>query len=100
MACYRAVFDDIGIVYRKKKFDVFLGAKPVGRTAHAAQPIVEGLEPAQLMPLLEQIVKQYKENAHPNERLFKYFKRVKKIGNFHYQDMSCKIKIEEAPCGD
>lgn len=100
MACYRAVFDDIGIVYRKKKFDVFLGAKPVGRTAHAAQPIIEGLEPDQLIPLLEQLVMEYKENAHPNERLFKYFKRVKKIGRFHYQDMSCKIKIEEAPCGD
>ncbi len=43
MACYRAVFDDIGIVYRKKKFDLFIGAKPVGRTAHAAQPVAEGI---------------------------------------------------------
>lgn len=100
MACYRAVFDDIGIVYRKKKFDLFIGAKPVGRTAHAAQPVAEGIEPEQLIPLLKQIVEEYKDNAHPNERLFKYFKRVKKIANFTYQDMSCKIKIEEAPCGD
>ena len=100
MACYRAVFDDIGIVYRKKKFDLFIGAKPVGRTAHAAQPVAEGVEPDDLISLLTKIVEEYKENAHPNERLFKYFKRVKKIANFHYQDMSCKIKIEEAPCGD
>ncbi|TSI06711.1 precorrin-3B C(17)-methyltransferase [Lysinibacillus sp. BW-2-10] len=100
MACYRAVFDDIGIVYRKKKFDLFIGAKPVGRTAHAAQPVAEGLEPDALIPLLTQIIEEYKEHAHPNERLFKYFKRVKKIAHFTYQDMSCKIKVEEAPCGD
>lgn len=79
MACYRAVFDDIGIVYRKKKFDLFIGAKPVGRTAHAAQPVAEGMEPDQLLPLLKDIIEEYKENAHPNERLFKYFKRVKKF---------------------
>ncbi|KOY83285.1 precorrin-3B C(17)-methyltransferase [Lysinibacillus macroides] len=100
MACYRAVFDDIGIVYRKSKFDVFIGAKPVGRTAHAAQPVVEGLEPDQLVPLLTDIIEEYKANAHPNERLFKYFKRVKKILHFTYQDMSSKIKVEPAPCGD
>lgn len=100
MACYRAVFDDIGIVYRKSKFDVFIGAKPVGRTAHAAQPVVEGLEPEQLLPLITDIIEEYKANAHPNERLFKYFKRVKKILHYTYQDMSSKIKVEPAPCGD
>lgn len=100
MACYRAVFDDIGIVYRKKKFDLFIGAKPVGRTAHAAQPVAEGLEPDQLLPLLTKIIEEYKENAHPNERLFKYFKRVKKIQHFNYHDMSSKIEVEPAPCGD
>lgn len=100
MACYRAVFDDIGIVYRKKRFDLFIGSKPVGRTAHAAQPVLEGLAPEQLIPLLTEIVADYQANAHPNERFFKYFKRVKKILNFEYVDMACKIKVEEAPCGD
>ncbi|WP_431030512.1 precorrin-3B C(17)-methyltransferase [Lysinibacillus sp. LZ02] len=100
MACYRAVFDDIGIVYRKKKFDLFIGAKPVGRTAHAAQPVAEGLEPEELLPLLTKIIEEYKQHAHPNERLFKYFKRVKKILHYTYHDMSCKIEVEPAPCGD
>jgi len=100
MACYRAVFDDIGIVYRKKKFDLFIGAKPVGRTAHAAQPVAEGIEPDELLPLVTKIIEEYKQNAHPNERLFKYFKRVKKIQYFNYQDMSSKIEVEPAPCGD
>ncbi|MDN4493962.1 precorrin-3B C(17)-methyltransferase [Ureibacillus aquaedulcis] len=100
MACYRAVFDDIGIVYRKKKFDLFIGAKPVGRTAHAAQPVAEGIEPDALIPLVTRILDEYKQNAHPNERLFKYFKRVKRILDYSYQDMSSKIELEPAPCGD
>lgn len=100
MACYRPVFDDIGIVYRKKKFDLFIGAKPVGRTAHAGQPIAEGIEPEDLIPLVTRIIEEYEQNAHPNERFFKYFKRVKKVLNYDYYDMSCKIEVEPAPCGD
>ncbi|MEW5550899.1 precorrin-3B C(17)-methyltransferase [Peribacillus frigoritolerans] len=100
MACYSAVMDDIGIVFRKGKFDLFLGAKPVGRTAHPGQPVAEGIEPEQLVELIMEIVGEYKQNAHPNERLFKYFKRSKKIQNFSYQDIAPKINIEPAPCED
>ncbi|MFJ7940658.1 precorrin-3B C(17)-methyltransferase [Peribacillus sp. NPDC096622] len=100
MACYSAVMDDIGIVFRKGKFDLFLGAKPVGRTAHPGQPVAEGIEPEQLVELIMDIVGEYKQNAHPNERLFKYFKRSKKIQNFSYQDIAPKINIEPAPCED
>ena len=69
MACYGAVMEDIGIVFRKGKFDLFLGAKPVGRTAHPGQPVAEGIEPDQLVELITNIVDEYKQNAHPNERL-------------------------------
>ncbi|MDM5223206.1 precorrin-3B C(17)-methyltransferase [Peribacillus sp. NJ11] len=100
MACYSAVMDDIGIVFRKGKFDLFLGAKPVGRTAHPGQPVAEGIEPERLVELITDIVGEYKQNAHPNERLFKYFKRSKKIQNFSYQDIAPKINIEPAPCED
>ena len=100
MACYSAVMDDIGIVFRKGKFDLFLGAKPVGRTAHPGQPVAEGIEPEQLVELITDIVGEYKQNAHPNERLFKYFKRSKKIQNFSYQDIAPKINIEPVPCED
>lgn len=100
MACYKAVTDDIGIIYRKGKFDLFLGAKPVGRTAHPGQPVAEGIEPDKIVEVITNIVQEYKENAHPNERLFKYFKRVKQIQGFVYKDVAPKIKIEPAPCGD
>jgi precorrin-3B C17-methyltransferase len=100
MACYGAVMDDIGIVFRKGKFDLFLGAKPVGRTAHPGQPVAEGIEPERLVEIVANIVAEYKQNAHPNERLFKYFKRAKEIQGFRYQDMSLGFSIEPAPCGD
>lgn len=100
MACYKAVMDDIGIVFRKGKFDLFLGAKPVGRTAHPGQPVAEGIPPEQIIEQVTAIIEEYKEKAHPNERLFKYFKRVKEIQGYKYQDMAPKIEIEPAPCGD
>ena len=100
MACYGAVMEDIGIVFRKGKFDLFLGAKPVGRTAHPGQPVAEGIEPDQLVELITNIVDEYKQKAHPNERLFKYFKRAKQIQGYLYQDIAPKIKIEPAPCED
>ncbi|MFC0471954.1 precorrin-3B C(17)-methyltransferase [Halalkalibacter kiskunsagensis] len=100
MACYGAVNDDIGIIFRKGKFDLFLGAKTVGRTAHAGQPVAEGIQPDQIVELIEKIICEYKEKGHPNERLFKYFKRVGSIQGYTYKDMTPKIEIEPAPCGD
>lgn len=100
MACYNAVMEDIGIVYRKGKFDVFLGAKPVGRTAHPGQLIEEGLEAEKLVELIEKLIVEYKENAHPNERLFKYFKRKKVLAGYKYQDNEPKLNLQPIPCAD
>jgi precorrin-3B C17-methyltransferase len=100
MACYGAVNEDIGIIFRKGKFDLFLGAKTVGRTAHAGQPVAEGIEPDQIVEVVESIVQEYKEKGHPNERFFKFFKRVGKVQGYTYKDIAPKIEIEPAPCGD
>lgn len=100
MACYGAVNEDIGIVYRKGKFDLFLGAKTVGRNAHPAQPVAEGIEPDEIVGLVERIVQRFKAEGHPNERFHKFFKRVKVIEGYTYQDMSIPISIEPALCGD
>ncbi|MFC0560239.1 precorrin-3B C(17)-methyltransferase [Halalkalibacter alkalisediminis] len=100
MACYGAVNDDIGIIFRKGKFDLFLGAKTVGRTAHAGQPVAEGIEPNKIVDVVETIINEYKEKGYPNERFFKYFRRVGEIQGYTYQDMTPKIEIEPAPCGD
>lgn len=94
--CYQAVMDDIGLVYRKGKFDLYLGAKTVGRTVHAGQPVAEGIEPENIVEMVTRIVQEYRENAYENERLFKYFKRAKELGGFQYIDMMPKTKLELA----
>ncbi|MEC0230934.1 precorrin-3B C(17)-methyltransferase [Paenibacillus alba] len=99
MACYGAVQQDIGIVYRKEKFDLFLGGKTVGRNAHAAQPVAEGIDPEELVELVTRIVERYQKEGHPNERFHKFFKRVKEIEGYRHQE-AVGFVIENALCGD
>ncbi|MBW7474342.1 precorrin-3B C(17)-methyltransferase [Paenibacillus oenotherae] len=99
MACYGAVNDDIGIIYRRGKFDLFLGAKPVGRNAHSGQPVAEGIKPERLIETIERIVAAYSEGGYPNERFYKYFKRVGKVAGYSYREVPMFV-IEDAACGD
>lgn len=99
MACYGAVHEDIGIVYRRSKFDLFLGGKTVGRNAHPGQAVAEGIDPSEIVPLVERIVLRYQEEGHPNERFHKFFKRVKVIEGFEYREPGA-VQVEAAVCGD
>ncbi|OPA77706.1 precorrin-3B C(17)-methyltransferase [Paenibacillus selenitireducens] len=99
MACYGAVNEDIGIVYRRGKFDLFLGAKTVGRNAHAGQVAAEGISPEDIVDVVERIVNRFKTDGHPNERFHKFFKRVKVVEGFVYREPG-QSKVEEAVCGD
>lgn len=99
MACYGAVKEDIGLVYRRGKFDLFLGAKTVGRNAHAGIPVAEGVPPEEIAGLVERIVLRYQREGHPNERFHKFFKRVGTIEGYAYREPA-KIEIEAAACGD
>ncbi|MCP3761775.1 precorrin-3B C(17)-methyltransferase [Domibacillus sp. A3M-37] len=99
MACYGAVNEDIGIVYRKGAFDLFLGAKVVSRTAHPGVYVAEGIPPEKIVPMLTQIVEEYRESGHPNERFFKYFKRVGEVEGFIHRDMPVP-DVEPMPCGE
>lgn len=100
MACYGAVNDDIGIVYRRGKFDLFLGAKMVGRTAHPGQLVEEGIEPKQIVDVIEKIIDEYREKGHPNERFHKFFKRIEEIQGYKYSEKEQANKVEPALCGD
>ena len=99
MACYGAVNEDIGIVYRKGAFDLFLGAKVVSRTAHPGVYAAEGIPPEKVVPMLTRIVEEYRESGHPNERFFKYFKRVGEVEGFTHRDMPVP-DVEPMPCGE
>ncbi|SCW57082.1 precorrin-3B C17-methyltransferase [Paenibacillus tianmuensis] len=99
MACYGAVKEDIGIVYRREKFDLFLGGKTVGRNAHVAQPVAEGIEPERLVETIERIVARYAADGHPNERFHKFYKRIKELEGYRHQEVPA-FQIENAVCGD
>ncbi|MGG4444725.1 precorrin-3B C(17)-methyltransferase [Brevibacillus fortis] len=99
MACYGAVQEDIGIVFRKGAFDLFLGAKTVGRNAHSGIPVAEGIEKEEIVPLVERIVNRFKKEAFPNERFHKFFQRVGELEGYAWYEPA-KAEIENAACGD
>ena len=98
MACYGAVNEDIGLVFRKGKFDLFLGGKTTGRNAAPGQRVAEGIPAAQLPDLLSRIVSLYREKAFPNERFHKFFARVGHIDGFTHKDQA-PVVIADAVCG-
>ncbi len=97
MACYGAVTDDIGIIYRRGAFDLFLGAKTTGRNAHTGQPVAEGLSPDKLVETMVNVIEEYREKGLPNERFHKFFKRIQNIQGFQYQEMPEPVKVDN-PC--
>ncbi|MCC3379354.1 precorrin-3B C(17)-methyltransferase [Paenibacillus farraposensis] len=99
MACYGAVLEDIGIVYRKGGYDLFLGGKKFGRNAHAAQPVAEGIPGEQITDIVENIIAEYKEKGHPNERFHKFFKRVGVVAGYRHEDAPAGVEVN-AVCGD
>lgn len=99
MACYGAVLEDIGIVYRKGGYDLFLGGKKFGRNAHPAQPVAEGIPGDEIGGIVERIVAEYKAKGHPNERFHKFFKRVGVIQGFRHVDAPVTVEVNPV-CGD
>lgn len=100
MACYGAVKEDIGIVYRQGAFDLFIGGKTAGRTAHPGQIVAEGIDPSKIVGIVENIIADYNNRAYPNERFYKFFKRVKQVEGFIFVDIMPKLQIAEAACGE
>lgn len=98
MACYGAVGEDIGLVFRKGKFDLFLGGKTTGRNAGPGQRVAEGLPAEQVPALLERIVSAYRSLAFPGERFHKFFARVGEVEGFAHKDHA-PVVVADAVCG-
>ncbi|MGE7693969.1 precorrin-3B methylase [Lysinibacillus sp. NPDC094177] len=75
-ACYIAVYDDIGLVYQKDSFDVYLGAVPMGPNAQAGTLFAKRVEVEHIEGFLKQIIELYKERARPNEPFYKFYRRT------------------------
>ncbi|WP_139488620.1 precorrin-3B C(17)-methyltransferase [Brevibacillus dissolubilis] len=99
MACYGAVMEDIGLVYRRGAYDLFLGGKRIGRNAHPGQRVAEGVPADQIIEVVEQVVMEFKKRGHIDERFHKFFKRVGRIGEFEHEDYVAPLVIDSV-CGD
>ncbi len=99
MACYGAVLEDIGLVYRRGAFDLFLGGKRIGRNAHPGQRVAEGVPANEIISLVERIVEEYKQNGHPDERFHKFFRRTGTVAGFRYEEHPV-APVVEAVCGE
>lgn len=99
MACYGAALEDIGIVFRRGAYDLFLGGKTIGRNAHPAQLAAEGIPGDRIVSTVESIFQQYVEQAHPNERFHKFFKRKGEVLGYKYREQAQLVEVDPL-CGD
>lgn len=76
-ACYNAVYDDIGLIYQKDSFDVYLGAVPMGANAQAGTLFAKRIPVNHIESYLHAIILLYKEHARPNEPFYKFYRRTK-----------------------
>lgn len=91
--------EDIGLIYRRGAFDLFLGGKKISRSAHPGQRVEEGIAPERIVEVVEQIVAEYKARAHVDERFHKFFKRVGVVAGYKHEEYVAPLVIESA-CGD
>ncbi|MGN4124964.1 precorrin-3B methylase [Lysinibacillus sphaericus] len=75
-ACYNAVYDDIGLVYQKDSFDIYLGAVPMGAHAQAGTLFAKRVSIQHIEILLRQIITLYKDYARPEEPFYKFYRRT------------------------
>ncbi|ARU61489.1 precorrin-3B C(17)-methyltransferase [Tumebacillus avium] len=99
MACYGSVHEDIAVIYRRGKFDLFLGGKTIGRNAHAAQPVAEGIPADELVDTVGRVLAEYKEKGHPDERFHKFFKRIGSVAGYHHNEHVPAVTVDTV-CGD
>lgn len=99
MACYSSINEDIAVVYRKNRFDLFLGGKSIGRNAHPAQLVAEGVAVDELVDIVERIVLAYQEQGYPEERFHKFWKRVGEVAGYRHESHANPV-VADASCGE
>jgi precorrin-3B C17-methyltransferase len=75
-ACYNAVYDDIGLVYQKDSFDVYIGAVPMGANAKAGTLFAKRVSVQKIEGFLQQIISLYQKQARSNEPFHKFYRRT------------------------
>lgn len=76
MACSSAVLDDIGLVYSRGSYELYLGGKKSGRGAHAGVLVREGMDEEAAVAAVAAAVEDYIAHGRENERYSAYYERM------------------------
>lgn len=76
MACASAVLDDIGLVYSRGSYELYLGGKKSGRGAHAGALVREGMDEESAVAAVTAAVEDFIAHGRENERYSAYYERV------------------------
>ncbi len=76
VACSSAVLEDIGLVYSKGSYELYLGGKKTGRTPHAGSKVREGMNEGEAVAAVTEVVEQYCAQGSQNERFYTFFERM------------------------
>ncbi|MDF9844232.1 MULTISPECIES: precorrin-3B C(17)-methyltransferase [unclassified Paenibacillus] len=88
MACSSAVLEDIGVVYTRGSYELYLGGKKTGRGAHAGTRVRSGMNEDEAVAAVAEVVGQYREHGRPGEKFHAFFADK-------YGDMSRAEVIEQ-----
>lgn len=76
MACASAVLDDIGLVYSRGSYELYLGGKKTGRGAHAGALVREGMDEEAAVAAVAAAVEDYIAHGREKERYSAYYERM------------------------
>nr|WP_232381067.1 precorrin-3B C(17)-methyltransferase [Paenibacillus tianjinensis] len=76
MACSSAVLEDIGVVYSRGSYELYLGGKKTGRGAHAGSLVREDMNEDEAVEAVAAVVEQYRNKGKANERFFSFFESM------------------------
>ncbi|MBY0012999.1 precorrin-3B C(17)-methyltransferase [Paenibacillus typhae] len=73
MACSSAVLEDIGVVYTRGSYELYLGGKKTGRGAHAGTRFRSGMNEDEAVAAVAEVVGQYREHGQPGVKFHAFF---------------------------
>jgi precorrin-3B C17-methyltransferase len=76
MSCHGAVMEDIGIVYFRGEFEVYVGGRHMGRYVRLPLHVHKNLDGSQMIETVLNVVSRYKNEGFKGEKFFKYIMRI------------------------
>lgn len=78
IACGEPLMNDIGVIKRKDKFDLYIGGRGQGIDAQTGFLLKEGLTPEELYQTVEKVINLYADSGKKREQFYKFINRYGK----------------------